>query len=75
MSARTNRASGVHHARPHQHRSTGCAFCYGLRVRARLRRSEAAEGGPRMIGNLVLLTLAAILLVYLVYALLRPEKF
>jgi K+-transporting ATPase KdpF subunit len=28
-----------------------------------------------MIGNIVLLTSAGLLLVYLVYALLRPEKF
>jgi K+-transporting ATPase KdpF subunit len=38
-------------------------------------RAEAVEGRPRVIGNIVLLALSAILLVYLVYALLRPEKF
>jgi K+-transporting ATPase KdpF subunit len=33
------------------------------------------EGRPRVIENILLLALAALLLVYLVYALLRPEKF
>jgi K+-transporting ATPase KdpF subunit len=33
------------------------------------------ERKPPVIENILLLTLAALLLVYLVYALLRPEKF
>jgi K+-transporting ATPase KdpF subunit len=33
------------------------------------------EGGAQMIENILLLVIAALLLVYLVYALLRPEKF
>jgi K+-transporting ATPase KdpF subunit len=33
------------------------------------------EGRPLMIENIILLLLSALLLVYLVYALLRPEKF
>jgi K+-transporting ATPase KdpF subunit len=33
------------------------------------------EGNPPMILNVILLVLSAFLMVYLVYALLRPEKF
>jgi K+-transporting ATPase KdpF subunit len=34
-----------------------------------------AEGGAGMILNVILLVLCALLMVYLLYALLRPEKF
>jgi K+-transporting ATPase KdpF subunit len=34
-----------------------------------------SEGGAPMILNILLLLVSAVLLVYLVYALLRPEKF
>jgi K+-transporting ATPase KdpF subunit len=34
-----------------------------------------AETRPLMIENIILLVISALLLVYLVYALLRPEKF
>jgi K+-transporting ATPase KdpF subunit len=36
---------------------------------------RAVEGRVTVIENVVLLVLAGLLLVYLVYALLRPEKF
>jgi K+-transporting ATPase KdpF subunit len=36
---------------------------------------RSPEGRPPMIVNVVLLAVSALLLVYLVYALLRPEKF
>jgi K+-transporting ATPase KdpF subunit len=35
----------------------------------------STERKPSMIENIILLIIAALLLVYLVYALLRPEKF
>jgi K+-transporting ATPase KdpF subunit len=34
-----------------------------------------AEKRPLMIENIILLVISALLMVYLVYALLRPEKF
>ena len=34
-----------------------------------------AEERPLMIENIILLVISALLMVYLVYALLRPEKF
>ncbi len=36
---------------------------------------DRLKGGRSMIENIILLALSALLLVYLVYALLRPEKF
>jgi K+-transporting ATPase KdpF subunit len=36
---------------------------------------QRTEKEPPMIENIILLALSALLLVYLVYALLRPEKF
>ena len=38
-------------------------------------RLRPAEGRPSMILNVILLVLSALLMIYLVYALLRPEKF
>jgi len=40
-----------------------------------MRAAEAAERECTLIENVILLVLSALLLVYLVYALLRPEKF
>jgi K+-transporting ATPase KdpF subunit len=40
-----------------------------------MRIAQATKRSSVMIGNIVLLTIAGLLLVYLVYALLRPEKF
>jgi K+-transporting ATPase KdpF subunit len=39
------------------------------------RRLQSFERKPPVIENIILLGLSALLLVYLVYALLRPEKF
>jgi K+-transporting ATPase KdpF subunit len=36
---------------------------------------QSIERKPRVIENIILLAISALLLVYLVYALLRPEKF
>ena len=44
----------------------GVGLCEGLR---------AAQGRPPVILNAILLLISLLLLVYLVYALLRPEKF
>ena len=50
----------------------GDSFCRGADVCDRL---QWAERGRTMIENVVSLILSALLLVYLVYALLKPEKF
>ncbi len=50
----------------------GDSFCCGAGVCGRLRW---AERGRAMMENVVSLILSALLLVYLVYALLKPEKF
>ena len=46
-----------------------------LRLRVRAPQVQPPPRNPIMIENIILLVICTLLLVYLVYALLRPEKF
>lgn len=56
------------------HRRDNCLFCDSHRIHLCL-RAAGPQRIEAMIGTSILLTIVLLLLAYLVFALLRPEKF